>query len=362
MKADPKVKKFLKGKRAMVIGGTGSWGSELVRQLVGLYELEEIRIFSRGEHKQVEMRRVYNDEHGVRYIIGDVRDAQAVDLAMKGVNVVFNLAALKHVPVAEENVWEAVQTNIHGPHNVVTAAMHHGVDVAVQVSTDKAVDPINLYGYTKGAAEKIFTSANYSPSKPKGTRFVCVRGGNVLSTAGSVIPLFKHLIAKHNKLTITDKRMSRYFMRVEEAIGLVLKAMVETVGGEVFVMKMPGAKITDLAEVMKEELGNKSTKIEYIGVRPGEKLYEVLVSKNEAHRTVADGDYYVILPEVFLKNFTSNAYKKHKPIKMEEYNSMNTAQLNKKGILEMLEKDGWLDEENDADFSTLFSPYKENHK
>lgn len=344
----------------MVVGGTGSWGSELVRQLIEYYPPSEIRVFSRGEHKQVEMRQKYRDTAILRFVVGDVRDAQTIDMAMHGIDVVFNLAALKHVPVCEENVWEAIQTNIHGAHNIVTAALKHDVEAMVQVSTDKAVDPLNLYGFTKGCAEKLVTSANYSPGKSEKTRFVCVRGGNVLSTTGSVVPLFKHLIRKHNKVTITSPEMSRFLMRLEEAIKLVLKATLESIGGEIFVMKMPGTKVIDLAHVMIEQIGNKKTQIENIGVRPGEKLYEVLVSKNEAPRTVDDGDYYVILPDNSFESFKKGVYKNYKSLELEEYNSRNTRQLNRKGILKLLELDNWLSDTYSSTYDAIFSPLKED--
>lgn len=354
------INTFLKNKKVLVIGGTGSWGSELIRQLVNNYNPSEIRVFSRGEHKQVEMRHTYNQNKNIHYIVGDVRDQEAVELAMKKIDIVFNLAALKHVPVCEENVWEAIKTNIHGVHNIITSAIKNEVNVVVQVSTDKAVDPLNLYGFTKGCAEKLITSANYSHAKPPKTKFVCVRGGNVLSTTGSVIPLFKYLIKKHNKVTITDKLMSRYIMRLTQAIQLVLKAATESVGGEVFVMKMPGIKIVDLADVMIDSLGDKNTKIEYSGIRPGEKMYEVLVSKNESPRTVEDGDYYIILPDTLRPADQLKKYDTYPKMKMEEYNSKNTHQFDKKSILNILEDDGWLDEKKAVDpFSSVFSPLKD---
>lgn len=348
---------FLHNKKVLVVGGTGSWGSELVHQLVTYHYPAEIRVFSRGEHKQVEMRHLYKDKNYLSFIIGDVRDEQRVDNAMRGIDVVFNLAAIKHIPVCEENVWEAIQTNVHGPHNIIQAAMKHEVEVVVQVSTDKAVDPLNLYGFTKGCAEKLITSANYSPGKPSRTKFVCVRAGNVLSTAGSVIPLFRYLLKKYNKVTITDKDMSRYIMRVSEAISLVLKTMTESVGGEIFVMKMPGVGILNLAEVMIEELGNKKTTIEYIGIRPGEKKYEVLVSKNESPRTVEDGDYYIVLPNTFTTGRLKR-YARYKPMQLEEYNSQNANQFSKKEILTLLKKDGWLAKDKYIPFSEVFSPYE----
>lgn len=350
---------IIKDKKILVIGGTGSWGSELVKQLVHNYSPREIRIFSRGEHKQVEMMHKYSHVKNLRFIVGDIRDAEAVNIAASGVDIIFNLAALKHVPVCEENAWEAIQTNVYGVHNVIIAAIKHSIDMVIQVSTDKAVDPLNLYGFTKGCAEKLITSANHSPSKPTGTKFVCVRGGNVLSTTGSVVPLFKYLIQKHNKVTITNKNMSRYFMRVSHAIRLVLKAATDSIGGEIYVMKMPGVKITDLAEAMIEKLGNKKTEIEYIGIRPGEKLYEVLVSKNESSRTVEDRDHYIILPYELFNKTLSKKYKNHPSMNLEEYTSKNTHQLDKKAILKLLEEDGWLDKHKSEPLSSVFSPYRE---
>lgn len=345
----------IKDKNILIIGGTGSWGSELVHQLVTEHNPSEIRIFSRGEHKQVELRHKYKNNHKLKFIIGDVRDAEAVNIAMTGVDIVFNLAALKHVPVCEENVWEAIQTNIHGVHNIVNSAIKHEVNIVVQVSTDKAVDPLNLYGFTKGCAEKLITSANYSPAKPKKTNFVCVRAGNVLSTTGSVIPLFKYLIKTYNKVTITNENMSRYIMTLTQAIQLMLKATTESIGGEIFVMKMPGIKIVDLAAVMAKTLGNENTKVEYIGIRPGEKMFEVLVSKNESPRTIQDGEYYIILPSLPDKRLEKH-YNTYKKIEFEEYNSKNTNQLDEKNILELLEKDGWLDTKKDDPFSSILSP------
>lgn len=354
-----KKSQIFKDKKILITGGTGSWGSELVKQLVHNYSPREIRIFSRGEHKQVEMRHTYSQVKNLRFIIGDIRDKEAVDIASIGVNIIFNLCALKHVPVCEENTWEAIQTNVFGVHNVIVAAIKNDVNVVVQVSTDKAVDPLNLYGFTKGCAEKLITSANYSPSKPTRTKFVCVRGGNVLSTTGSVVPLFKYLIQKHNKVTITDKNMSRYFMRVSRAIGLVLKAATDSIGGEIYVMKMPGVKITDLAETMIEKLGNKKTKIEYIGIRPGEKLYEVLVSKNESRRTVEDGEHYIILPDELFHKTLNKKYKNYGSMNLEEYTSKNTRQLDKKAILKLLDEDGWLSQEQSQPFSSIFSTYRD---
>ena len=330
----------LKNSVVLITGGTGSWGNELVSQLLRDHEVKEIRVYSRGEHKQVEMRRKFQDKR-LRYFIGDVRDKNRLLLASKNVDYVFHLAALKHVPVCEENPWEAVLTNIIGTQNVIEAAIENKVKKVIDVSTDKAVDPFNLYGVSKACGEKLIIAAN---TVSDNTKFVCIRGGNVLGTNGSVIPLFKEQIAKANVVTITDERMTRFLMRVEEAVGLVLHATNNSVGGEVFVMKMPACKITELAKVMIDELGNKETKMTTIGVRPGEKIYEVLVSKYESSRAYDLGDYYMILPQIAIP-ITEKYYEGEnlKPIPWEEFNSNNTKILALSEIKLLLEKDGWFD-------------------
>jgi len=263
---------MLRKRKILITGGTGSWGHELTRQLLKDFEPKEIRIYSRGELKQVEMRRSFNDKR-LNFIIGDVRDFIHLDEAMLGVDFVFHLAALKHVPVCESNPWEAVLTNIDGTQNVIRACIKNKVKKMVNVSTDKAVDPLNLYGVTKACAEKLTIAAN---NLTKDTSFICVRGGNVLGSNGSVVPLFRKQIEILNKITLTDERMTRFTFCLRDAIKLVLEALFESVGGEVFVMKMPALFISDLAKVMIENLGNENTKIEKIGIRPGEKIEEVL--------------------------------------------------------------------------------------
>jgi len=271
----------------LITGGTGSWGNELVKQLLQKHNPKEIRIFSRGEHKQVEMKRKFTDPR-IKYYIGDVRDKDRLSVVTRDVDVLFHLAALKHVPVCEENPWEAVQTNIIGLQNVIETSIENKVKKVIDVSTDKAVDPFNLYGVTKACGEKLMVAANTSS---KDTRFVCVRGGNVLGTNGSVIPLFVEQIKKLNKITVTDERMTRFLMRVEDAIGLVLHATFNSYGGDIFVMKMPGVKIIDLARVMVKRLGNNKTGIDLIGIRPGEKICEVLVSRYEVDHTYDIGKF-----------------------------------------------------------------------
>ena len=194
----------------LVTGGTGSWGNELISQLLEKYSPKEIRIYSRGEHKQVEMRAKYKNDSRLRFIIGDVRDKNILSLSMKNVDYVFHLAALKHVPVCEENTWEAVLTNIYGTQNVIEAAIENDVKKVIDISTDKAVDPFNHYGVTKANSEKMITNASFNYITE--TKFVCIRGGNVLGTNGSVIPLFKNQILSENKITVTDPAMTRYLM------------------------------------------------------------------------------------------------------------------------------------------------------
>ena len=324
----------------LITGGTGSWGNELTKQLLEKYNSKEIRIYSRGEKNQVQMRLKFKDKR-IKYYIGDVRDKSRLSIASKNVDYIFHLAALKHVPICEENPWETVLTNVYGTQNVIECALENNVKKVIDVSTDKAVDPFNLYGVSKSCGEKMVVAAN---SESYETSFVCIRAGNVIGTNGSVIPLFKEQLAQNNELTITDDRMSRYFFPLSNAINLIFKATIDSVGGEVFVMKMPSVKISDLAEVMIEELGNAETKIRKIGVRPGEKIYEVLVSRYETSRCIESGDYFIILPSKNLPKIEHH-YKDKIFTNMPEFNSENTHRLSKKEIKEMLDKEGWLEKD-----------------
>jgi len=337
------MKKILKNSTVLITGGSGSWGRELTKQLLKYYSPREIRIYSRGEHKQVEMKREFQNKK-IKYYIGDVRDKNRLMLVSKNVDFIFHLAALKHVPVCEENPWEAVKTNIIGTQNIIEAALENKVKKVIDVSTDKAVDPFNLYGVTKACGEKLMIAANLISDH---TKFVCVRGGNVVGTNGSVVPLFIEQILKLNTLTLTDPKMTRFFLKLSEAIKLVLKATIESVGGEVLVMKMPAAKIIDLAQVVMNRLGNKKSKTKLIGIRPGEKVHEILVSKYEIPRTYDFDEYFVILPQIPL-NETKRFYegKKLLKIKFDEFNSTNTKILTKKQIEMLLDDEGWFNNVN----------------
>lgn len=277
----------------LVTGGTGSWGKELCLQLL-THGPKEVIIFSRNEDRQVMMKRECEDPR-LTFHIGDIRDKNALCHAFKGVDYVFHLAALKHVPVCEQYPVEALKTNVNGTQNVIDAAIFNDVKKVIMVSTDKAADPANFYGFTKAIGEKLIINANLLS---RNTRFVCVRGGNVLGTSGSVLQLFIDQINNQKKVTITDKRMTRFFLTQEDAIKLLLKAATEGKGGEIFVMNMPTCRIIDLAEVLMQHFKKKVNIIE-TGSRPGEKLHEVLVSHNEIEDTVVyNEEYFVVLPEI----------------------------------------------------------------
>jgi len=330
--------------KVLIIGGTGSWGQELTRQILKKYSVSEIRIYSRGEHKQVEMARKFNDDR-IKFIIGDIRDKGALKFASVGVDYIFHLAALKHVPICEKNPEETIKTNIYGTVNAVEVAIENEVSNFVFVSTDKAVDPVNVYGISKSMAEHVVVNANH---KDTNTKFICIRGGNVLGTNGSVVPLFKKQIETANIITITDNEMTRYLMTLKEAISLIFKAVENSLGSEIFVMKMSSINILLLARVMIAELGNNKTQIQTIGIRPGEKIHEVLVSRYEATRTYDCGDYYVILPNIGM-NSLQEIYSK-KTLLNTEYNSLDNLYLNDDELKKILINEGWLRGKKKDDF------------
>ena len=244
-------------KTILITGGSGSWGQELTKQLLMKYSPKEIRIYSRGEPKQVSMNRYFKNNKRLKFIIGDVRDVERLEQATQGVDYLFHLAALKHVPVCEQNVEEAVKTNILGIKNVIGAAIKNSIKKVIQISTDKAVSPLNFYGLSKSVGEKLIIAANTLESK---TSFVCIRAGNALGTSESVVPLFRDQILSTNKITVTNGEMTRFFFNLKQAISLVFRAAIDSVGGEIFVMEMPAMKIDDLADVFMRELGTSSAK------------------------------------------------------------------------------------------------------
>jgi UDP-N-acetylglucosamine 4,6-dehydratase len=279
----------LRNKSILITGGTGSFGKKCARILLDEFEPSRLIIFSRDELKQHEMRIAGFDHPSLRYFIGDVRDVDRLRRAMVGVDVVIHAAALKQVPACESNPIEAIQTNVNGGKNVIEAALDNRVHRVLALSTDKAVNPVNLYGATKLVAEKLFVQANaYRGGDP--IRFCSVRYGNVAGSRGSVIPLFQEQ-RKSGKVTVTDPRMTRFWITLEQGVRFVLSSIETMAGGEVFVPKIPSMKMMDLAKAIAP-----NSEIEVIGIRPGEKLHEVLLSEDEARHSIEQKDRFVIMP------------------------------------------------------------------
>jgi UDP-N-acetylglucosamine 4,6-dehydratase/5-epimerase len=321
----------------LVTGGTGSWGHELVKQLL-TYNPKEIRIFSRNESNQFAMKQEFDQNPLLHFIIGDIKEKDSLIEACQDVDYIFHLAALKHVPVCEEQPIEALKSNVMGTQNVIDAAIHHNVKKVIYISTDKASDPSNFYGLSKAMGERLIIHANTLNTN---TKFVCIRGGNVLGTNGSVIHVFKRQIQEKGKIGITDVRMTRFFLTVKDAIKLLFKATFESVGGEIFVMKMPACRIIDLAQVLIEASNKENVKIETLGIRPGEKIHELLLSAYESTMTVAyDEEYFVILPPININGLKEH-YAQYSPVNLESYNS-STGLISKEEINEMLMKGGFI--------------------
>jgi UDP-N-acetylglucosamine 4,6-dehydratase/5-epimerase len=319
------------GSRIFVSGATGSWGQTLITMLLSKYNVKEIVCFSRGELQQVLMKRKFNNPK-LKFVIGDIRDYNAVKMATRQADYIFHLAALKHVPVCEENVQETIKTNIEGTTNIVNAAIENHVRKVIDVSSDKAVEPINLYGMTKAVGEKIIVQANDLTDY---TRFVCIRGGNVMGSSGSVIPFFIEQIKSGGPITLTDHKMTRFFLTLEEAIQLLFKASIDSIGGETFVMNMPACYIKDLAEVLMDVYGR--VEIEETGMRPGEKLDEMLISHHESSLTYCyDDNYFLTLPSNYNQALAVR-YQDCRPFPHTEFSSKTTI-MNKKEIREMLKK------------------------
>ncbi|MRX72303.1 NAD-dependent epimerase/dehydratase family protein [Bacillus lacus] len=328
---------MLKNKTILVTGGTGSWGYELVRQLIG-YSPKEIRIFSRNESSQFTMKQEFDNNPLLNFIIGDIKDLDALMEATQGVDYIFHLAALKHVPVCEAQPMEALKTNVNGTKNIIDSAIANKVDTVVNVSTDKASDPSNFYGFSKAMAERLIIHANTLNTD---TRFVCIRGGNVLGTNGSVIHVFRKSIQEKGRIGITDLEMTRFFLTLEDAIKLVFKATFESIGGETFVMKMPTCKILDLAQVLIEESGVEKVEIDVTGKRQGEKIHELLISKFESETSIEfDEEYFIILPSLHIPGL-NEFYSKYDKVQLTNYDS-STGLMTKDEIREMLKKGGFI--------------------
>ncbi|MFC1753807.1 SDR family NAD(P)-dependent oxidoreductase [Thermoproteota archaeon] len=318
------MEKFYENKTILVTGGVGSIGSEIVRILLK-FNPKAIRILDTNETGLFELEQDLKSDK-IRTLIGDVRDKERIKLAMNGIDIVFHAAALKHVELCEYNPFEAVKTNVNGTQNVIDAAIEENVEMMMIISTDKAVNPISVMGASKLLAERLTTAANLAKGKAR-TVLSAVRFGNVLDSRGSILPIIKNQIRKGGSVTLTDERMTRFIMSIEDAVMLVLKAASIAQGGEIFILKMPSVKIKDLIETAIEGTGMK---IETIGKRPGEKIAEELMTNTEASCMKELEDMYIVYPEEMCNNGEK-----------EGYGSENTKHISKEDIKKILKKIKW---------------------
>ncbi len=324
---------YLDGKTILLTGGTGSFGQKFVEMALQEADPASIRVYSRGEHRQMEMQQRLKDNR-LRFFIGDVRDRDRLYRAMNGVNLVVHAAALKHVPLAEYNPIEAVKTNIEGAVNVIDAAIDNGVEKVLAISTDKAVHPENLYGATKLVMEKLFIQGNAYTGGRK-TAFSCTRYGNVLGSQGSVVPLFIKQ-RESGSITLTDQRMTRFWLTLEQGARFVINCLQQMHGGEIFVPKIPSMKMTDMVKAVAPDC-----RVEIVGIRPGEKLHEELISEDEARMAVDIKDMYVIKPSH--PWWQCDNWSQGKPVAEGFRYSSNTndCTYTPEQLQELLRKEGW---------------------
>jgi UDP-N-acetylglucosamine 4,6-dehydratase len=326
---------MLDNKVVLITGGTGSFGQEFVKHLLYNYKkIKKIIIFSRDELKQYEMEMLFPTkkyEH-LRYFLGDVRDKERLVRACEGVNIIIHAAALKHVPIAEYNPIESIKTNILGAQNIIEASISQNVNKVIALSTDKATSPINLYGATKLCSEKLFSAANLYKG-PRNIKFAIVRYGNVLNSRGSVVPNFLNQIKNNGILNITDRNMTRFTMTLKESIKLVMYAIKNMEGGEIFIPKIPSYKILDLAKAI-----NSSARIKYTGIRPGEKYHEELITKSESYKTIENKNYYIILPDFMKKSVLKKKNKAKSYFSGKSYSSDTNKFLSSKNLKKILKE------------------------
>jgi UDP-N-acetylglucosamine 4,6-dehydratase len=280
----------LNGSTILLTGGTGSFGNAFIERVTTTWPAAVVRVYSRDELKQSELRAKFGDEQ-IRYLVGDVRDRARLTRAVQGVDIVVHAAAMKQVEACEYNPFEAVRTNVLGAQHIVDAAIDAGVPRVVALSTDKAVNPVNLYGATKLCQEKIIVQGNAYAAQ-RNTRFACVRYGNVVGSRGSVVPVFRQQMERDGRITITDERMTRFWIMLPQAVDLVLYALDNMHGGEVFIPKIPSMRVVDLAEAIAPGVPRET-----IGIRPGEKLHELMITADESRHAIDAGEVYVVLPE-----------------------------------------------------------------
>ena len=328
-------KEFIEGKNIFITGGTGSFGKKMVETLID-FKPNKIIIFSRDEFKQYHMQKKFSGIKFscMRYLIGDIRDYQRLDFALNDVDLVFHAAALKQVPAMEYNPTEAIKTNIYGAENLIRAAINNNVKKIIAISTDKAVSPVNLYGATKMCFEKLFLAANNLVGK----RDICcsvMRYGNVFGSRGSVVPLFLKQ-SKDNLFTITDKRMTRFTMTLQDAINFVLNSANKMIGREIFIPKLPSYNIVQLAKVI-----NPEAEIKYIGIRPGEKIHECMINTHESHDTLNCNNYFIVLSnknaiDKYIENYKEDFVSIRE--ENDEYSSGNNVLIENNKLKELIDK------------------------
>ncbi len=338
--------KYFKGKKILVTGGTGSLGAEIVREIIK-YDPEVIRILSRDETKQFELSQEFRTYKNLRFLIGDIRDKDRVKHAVKDIDIIFHTAALKHVYACEYNPFEAMKTNIIGTGHIIEAAVEEGVSSVIFTSTDKATNPCNTMGVSKLFAERLITSSHYYYGAAK-TRMWTVRFGNIIGSRGSFIPLLKQQIKNGGPVTVTDPNMTRFFMSKKESLDLLFESQKIAIGGEVFILKMPVICIKDLVEVVIEELAPRygydpsSILIENIGIKPGEKMYEELITAEEMERALELDKMYVLTPQINDLKLKEFKYNNSSKVTKAVYSSHEEAPASKKDIKAILEKAGVL--------------------
>jgi len=327
------------GKKILITGGTGSLGRALTKRLLET-DVDTIRIFSRDELKQVQMQSELQDKR-LRFLIGDVRDKERLLRALEDVDIVIHAAALKHVPVAEYNPFEAVKTNVNGSQNLLESCLDKNVDLALAIGTDKAVSPLNTYGASKLLMERLFISANsYKGKRRPNLKFLCVRYGNVLGSRGSIVPKIINQIQQGQKITITDPTMTRFNITMSQALDLIFRTIKQGFGGEVFVPKLKAYKVGDIKDAIVELLDGKS-EIEKISVRPGEKFHEMLINKDELRNTYETKDDYVILANSQKEDLKKSQNLKETSL-TDQYSSDNVDLFTIKELKEILIKENLL--------------------
>jgi UDP-N-acetylglucosamine 4,6-dehydratase len=328
----------LTGKRILITGGTGTWGREFIRQLLTRRGQNKVTILSRSEYRQLQVRQLFGASKEVTYVVADVRDTNRVHAVTRGVDVIIHLAAMKHVSMVEENLNEALAINTIATGNIIEAALANSVERVLYVSSDKAADPLNFYGITKLAAERLVIAANQNS---RNSRFITFRAGNVIGSSGSVVELFQNELVHHNMVSLTDPSMTRFFFGCEEAVLLALNTLERGEGGEIFIPVMKSATLGLLVEVMIKHLGRSDTVTRHIGVRPGEKTAELLISRNEAVRTKRIGSMWVVLPFAA----ATSQYKQYgsaPTVEFDEYRSDTAPQFSADELESLLRREGFL--------------------